>query len=177
MWLPTSASRAPPSIRLRRHSSKAGLSGLLPKHRGPKQGHKLSCRGHRVCADLASRRPWVNDRRLRPSHSGNVRDHGSSPQPGAGVGEQKKTAQSGVRSPIPAGTVEAYEGLRQQVVQPDGRGMACLEGRGVLMRCGLADLGPDQALDCASTSIRIVISYRRSNRRSSTRLEPNSSGW
>jgi len=38
---------------------------------------------------------------------------------------------------MPEGTVEAYEGLRRQVVQPDGRGEH-LEGRGVLMRCGLA---------------------------------------
>jgi hypothetical protein len=33
--------------------------------------------------------------------------------------------------------VEAYEELRRQVVQPDGRGKH-LEGRGILMRCGLA---------------------------------------
>jgi len=33
--------------------------------------------------------------------------------------------------------VEAYEGLRRQVVQPDGR-VEYLEGRGALMRCGLA---------------------------------------
>ena len=38
---------------------------------------------------------------------------------------------------MPEGTVEAYEGLRRQVVQPDGRGEH-LEGRVVLMRCGLA---------------------------------------
>jgi hypothetical protein len=38
---------------------------------------------------------------------------------------------------MPEGTVEAYEELRRQVVQPDGRGEH-LEGRGVLMRCGLA---------------------------------------
>lgn len=34
--------------------------------------------------------------------------------------------------------MEAYEGLRRQVVQPDGRGGGHLEGRGALMRCGLA---------------------------------------
>jgi hypothetical protein len=38
---------------------------------------------------------------------------------------------------MPEGTVEAYEGLRRQVVQPDGRGEH-LEGRGVLMHGGLA---------------------------------------
>jgi hypothetical protein len=38
---------------------------------------------------------------------------------------------------VPEGTVEAYEGLRRQVVQPDGRGEG-LESRRVLMRCGLA---------------------------------------
>lgn len=38
---------------------------------------------------------------------------------------------------MPEGTVEAYEGLRRQVVQPDGGGEP-LEGRGIHMRCGLA---------------------------------------
>jgi hypothetical protein len=33
--------------------------------------------------------------------------------------------------------MEAYEGLRRQAIQPDGRGEH-LEGRGVLIRCGLA---------------------------------------
>jgi hypothetical protein len=33
--------------------------------------------------------------------------------------------------------VEAYEGLRRQVVQPDG-GVDHLEGRGILLRSGLA---------------------------------------
>jgi len=94
-------------------------------------------RGHRVCADLASCRGRLDHRRLCPSRSGKVRDHGAPPQSGAGVGEQKKTAPFGVRSPIPAGTVEAYEGLRRKVVQQDGRGQH-LEGRGVLTRCGLA---------------------------------------
>ena len=42
-----------------------------------------------------------------------------------------------MRSPIPEGAVDAYEGLRRQVVQPDGRGEH-LVGRGVLVRCGLA---------------------------------------
>jgi hypothetical protein len=38
---------------------------------------------------------------------------------------------------VPAGTAEAYEALRQRVVQPGGRNEHA-EGRGVLMRCGLA---------------------------------------
>ena len=42
MWRPSSAFRAPPSIRLRLAFQQGGLSGLLPKHRGPKEGHKLS---------------------------------------------------------------------------------------------------------------------------------------
>src|SRR5437773_11489826 len=58
-------------------------------------------------------------------------------QSGAGGAEQKKTAKSDVRLPIPEGTVETYEGLRRHVLQLDGRGEH-LEGRGVLMRCGLA---------------------------------------
>src|SRR5438094_137260 len=70
---------------------------------------------------LASQAPWAQRRA----------------QAGGGVGEQTKTAHAGVSAPIPEGTVEAYEGLRRQVVQPDGRG-GHLEGRGILMRCGLA---------------------------------------
>jgi hypothetical protein len=38
---------------------------------------------------------------------------------------------------VPTGTTEAYETLRQRVVQPDGR-IEHAEGRGVLIRCGLA---------------------------------------
>ena len=35
----------------------AGLSGLLPKHRGPKEGHKLSAEVIDVCAGFAGGRP------------------------------------------------------------------------------------------------------------------------
>src|SRR5713226_7137185 len=94
-------------------------------------------RSHRLCGGLANCRARLDDSRLCPGRSGTVRYHDSPPQSGAGVGEQKKTAQSGVRASIPEGTIEAYEGLRRQVVQPDGRGQH-LEGRGILMRCGLA---------------------------------------
>lgn len=38
---------------------------------------------------------------------------------------------------MPAGASEAYEALRQRVVQPGGR-IEDAEGRVVLMRCGLA---------------------------------------
>ena len=38
---------------------------------------------------------------------------------------------------MPEGTVEAYERLRRQVVQPDGRREG-MESRRILMRCGLA---------------------------------------
>src|SRR6266571_312909 len=94
-------------------------------------------RSHRLCGGLTNCRARLDDCRLCPGRSGEVRYHGSPPQSGAGVGEQKKTAQSGVSAPIPEGTIEAYEGLRRQVVQSDGRGEH-LEGRGILMRCGLA---------------------------------------
>jgi hypothetical protein len=42
-----------------------------------------------------------------------------------------------VRLPVPAGATEAYEAMRQRVVQADGR-IEQTEGRGVLIRCGLA---------------------------------------
>jgi hypothetical protein len=49
----------------------------------------------------------------------------------------KKNGASRRKVTIPDGAVEAYEGLRRQVVQADGRGEH-LDGRGVLTRCGLA---------------------------------------
>jgi hypothetical protein len=38
---------------------------------------------------------------------------------------------------MPEGTVEAYEGLRRQVFQPDGSGQG-MESRRILTHCGLA---------------------------------------
>src|SRR5271165_1327488 len=58
-------------------------------------------RGHRVRADSASSRTQIDDHRLCSSCSGEVRYHDSPPQSGAGPDEQKKTAQSVVRPPIP----------------------------------------------------------------------------
>src|SRR3989449_8303320 len=102
------------------------------------QRRTRSCRGgHRICAGLAGSRRELDDRCLYPSYSGKVRDQSAPTQSGEGTAEQKKPAQSSLDSPIPEGTIEAYEGLRRQVVQPDGRGEH-LEGRGILMRCGLA---------------------------------------
>src|ERR1035437_9488593 len=94
-------------------------------------------RGHRVFADFASSRTQIDDYRMCSSCSGEVQYHDSPPQSGAGLDKQKKTAQSVVRPPIPEGTVDAYEGLRRQVVQLNGQG-GHSQGRGVLMRCGLA---------------------------------------
>ena len=102
----------------------------------PQTGAQDQCRDNRVCTVVACRRPWADDGWCSAGYQGTIRHHGSSPQSGAGFGEQKKTAQSGVSS-LPPGTVEAYEGLRQEVVQPERLG-AHPEGRGVLMRCGLA---------------------------------------
>ena len=135
----------------------AGLSGLLPKHRGPKEGHKLSAEVIEYVRTLRAAEPGLTTVACVQAVQDRVRDHGSPPQSGAGVGGQKKTAQSDVRSPIPEGTVEAYEGLRRQVVQPDGRGEH-LEGRGVLMRCGLATWAADQARGRTGTSTRIAFS-------------------
>jgi hypothetical protein len=42
-----------------------------------------------------------------------------------------------LRSSLPVGATEAYEALRLRVIQSDG-GIEHAEGRGVLMRCGLA---------------------------------------
>lgn len=45
---------------------------------------------------------------------------------------------------MPAAATLAYEALRQQVVQPDGR-IEHAEGRGVFIRCGLARWAQVQA--------------------------------
>jgi hypothetical protein len=94
-------------------------------------------RGHRVRADSASSRTQIDDYRLCSSCSGEVQYHDSPPQSGAGPDKQKKTAQAVVRPPIPEGTVDAYEGLRRQVVKLNGQGEHA-QGRGVFMRCGFA---------------------------------------
>ena len=93
--------------------------------------------GHRVCAGLAGSRRGLDDRRLYPGYSRKVRDQSAPTQSGEGTAEQKKTAQSSLDSSIPEGTVEAYEGLRRQVVQPDAR-IDHAEGRGIFLRSGLA---------------------------------------
>src|SRR6516164_3955227 len=103
----------------------------------PQRRAQAVLRGPRLRAIPACCRARLDDRRLCPSRTGKVRHPGPPPQSGAGVSEQKKTAQSGLRSPIPEGTVEAYEQLRRQVVRPDGRGGG-MESRRVFMRCGLA---------------------------------------
>ena len=93
--------------------------------------------GHRICAGLAGSRRELDDRRLYPSYSRKVRDQSAPTQSGEGTAEQKKTAQSSLDSSIPEGTVEAYEGLRRQVVQPDAR-IDHADGRGIFLRSGLA---------------------------------------
>jgi len=45
---------------------------------------------------------------------------------------------------VPVGATEAYEALRRRVVQPDGR-IEHAEGRGILIRCGLARWAQVQA--------------------------------
>src|SRR6516162_9734960 len=94
-------------------------------------------RGHRVCAHPASWRTGLDHRRLCAGRSGKVWYCGSPPESRAGPVGQKKTAESPVRATIPEGTVEAYEGLRQRVVQWDSGGEH-LEGRRVFVHGGFA---------------------------------------
>jgi hypothetical protein len=101
---------------------------------------------HRICAELAGHRARPLDRRLYQSSAGKVWNRSSPPQSGTGI-EQKKTSQASLGSAIPEVAVSAYEGLRRQAVQSDGR-IGQLKGCGVLMRCGLAawaQLGPSIA--------------------------------
>src|SRR6266487_2312800 len=117
------------------------LPGGGPKRFAPQatwaQGRAQAfCRGHRLCADAASWRTELNDCRLCSGRSGKIWYCGPPPESRAGVVGQKKTAESRVSLPIPEGAVEAYEALRQCVVQLDSIGH--LEGLRVFVRCGLA---------------------------------------
>ena len=49
-----------------------------------------------------------------------------------------------MRLPVPVGATEAYEALRKRVVQAEGR-VEQAEGRGILIRCGLARWAQVQA--------------------------------
>lgn len=50
-----------------------------------------------------------------------------------------------MRSSLPDGATEAYEGLRLRVIQPEG-GIEYADGKGVLLRCGLARWAQVQSL-------------------------------
>ena len=50
---------------------------------------------------------------------------------------------------MPAGATEAYEALRQRVVQADGPA-AQAEGRGILIRCGVARWAQVQAVSTSA---------------------------
>ena len=66
------------------------------------------------------------------------------------------------------GAVDAYEGLRRQAVQTEGRG-EYLEGRGVLMRCGLATwvqitpaavpVRAPESLSCSASEVPLLDSF------------------
>lgn len=56
-----------------------------------------------------------------------------------------------MKSSLPVGATEAYEALRLRVIQSDG-GIEHAEGRGVLMRCGLARWSQVQSLATTLTS-------------------------
>lgn len=64
-----------------------------------------------------------------------------------------------MRLPVPAGATEAYEALRQRVIQPDGR-IEHAEGRGILMRCGLARWAQVQS---ASMTVALPDSHLQHN--------------
>ena len=121
----------------------------------PKRRAQAVRRGHRVRANLASCRARLDDRRLCPSRSGKVRYHGSPPQSGAGVGEQKKTAQSGISITHSGGDCRSLR-RTSPTSSPTGRTRRT-PGR---PRCShalwLGVVGPEQAHGYAGTSARIA---------------------
>ena len=106
--------------------------------------------GCRVCAGFAGRGREFDDCRLYTGYTRKVLDQSAPTQSGEGAEQKKTAAQSSLESPIPEGTVEAYEELRRHVVQLDGR-VHHVEGRGILLRSGLAvwaRLRPVNLLPC-----------------------------
>jgi hypothetical protein len=122
----------PNSVGIRKSRSQWPTS-QTPRTEGRTQALR---RGHRLCANFAGSRRQLDHRRLYPGDSGTVCNQSASTQSGESVHEQKKTTRAGLESAIPEGTVEAYEGLRRQVIQPDGR-VDDPESR-VVLRSGLA---------------------------------------
>jgi len=131
---------------------------------GPRGGHKLSTSVIEYVRSLRAIEFGHDDRRLYQSGSGKVWNHSSPPQPGTGVWaeqKKKKPRKAGVRfADFSEGAVSAYEGLRLQAVQPDGR-VGQLANCGVLMRWWLAawgaNLGPSTTIDTSTrTTLRIT---------------------
>ena len=151
---------------------KGGLSGLpqAPRAQGRTQ---VVRRDRRVCADLARHGLWADDRWLHPSCSGQLWDHGSPPQPGTGVGEQKKTAQFGVRSLIPEGTVDARRTPPTSCPTGWSRNAHSRTRRSHAPWPG--DMVPDQAR--GQNTPRIAFFIRRCSASPRLVWEPNSSSW
>ena len=154
----------------------AGLSGLLPKHRGPKEGHKLSTRDHRACADLASCRPRPDDHRLHPSRSGEVRHYGSPPQSRAGAGEPKKNRASRRKIAHSGGS---RRGLRRTTPTSGPTGWTKRKpGRPRALSCGVAWLHGYRSSPRPYRHVHPNRLFHLCPKlQSSTRLEPNSSTW
>src|SRR5216683_3889752 len=77
----------------------AGLSGLLPKHRGPKEGHKLSAEIIEYVRTLRSGEPDLTTVACVQARSAKIWYCDPPPQSRTGVVGQKKTADSCVRLP------------------------------------------------------------------------------
>ncbi len=86
-----------------------GLTGLLPRLRGPKGRHKLSSEVLQHILALKSARPNCHDSTLRPGDSTTLRDQRSSPQSRTRSAEQKKTARSALTD---SDSRTRYRGLR-----------------------------------------------------------------
>jgi hypothetical protein len=119
MWLSTSEFHA----RLSNSQAafrKAGLSGLLPRHRGPREAHKLSEEVAEYVRAVRATAPGLTTvaclKALQEKFG-----IAFTAAAWSGLWRGEKTAQVGVRLSILEGTVEAYEGIRRQAIRADGR--------------------------------------------------------
>ena len=114
----------------------AGLSGLLPKHRGPKEGHKLSAEVIDYVVALRTAEPGLTTVACVQAvqEKFGITVHRRSLERALASKKNRAIRRKSTHS---GGNRRSLRRTPPTVVQPDGGGQH-LEGRGILMRCGLA---------------------------------------
>ena len=114
---------------------KAGLPGLLPSQRGPKDGHKISAEVVAFVVALKAARPKLTTSQCLEEIEARFGIKVSSAELGARAGAQKKTTQSALTNAAASKVADAYESLRAAALCAEP---AACPGLGILRRQGMA---------------------------------------